>query len=109
MTESARALGAFSQPLSLGHIFIVSFLFSVQPLRPAVLLESDLPTSLRGMGNDKPLQGNRVAEAFESLQRRNMVPVTKRMPKHKRSAVFLFVCFFLRNALMISILGLVDR
>jgi hypothetical protein len=47
------------------------------------------------MGNDKPLQGNRVAEAFESLQRRNMVPVTKRQPKHKR----LFASFFLSLSL----------
>jgi hypothetical protein len=59
-----------------------------------VLLESDLPSSLRAMGNDKPLQGNRVAEAFESLQRRNMVPVTKRMPKHKRCVVSFFFFLF---------------
>ena len=87
-----RELLAHSASHYLWDIFSVSFFLtfpSLQPSRPAVLLESDLPSSLRTMGNDKPLQGNRVAEVFESLQRRNMIPVTKRQPKHKRCTFLL--------------------
>lgn len=81
-----------------------------------MLLEPDLPSSLRTMGNEKPLQGNRgrkklfvflfvphswmaVADAFESLQRRNIVAVTKKQKKHKklsgRFLLFLDVCSLL--------------
>lgn len=55
-----------------------------KPSRPAVLLEDDLPSSLRTLGNDKPLQGNRVQDLFESFQRRNMLAVTVRQKRHKR-------------------------
>ena len=51
-------------------------------------------TSFRTIGNDLPLQGNRVADMFESLQKRNMVPVGKRRRKPKRFVFFFPFYFF---------------
>jgi len=55
-----------------------------KPSRPKVILEEDLPGSLRGMGNQVPLQGNLMADTFEHMQRRNMIPVTVHHRKKKR-------------------------